>query len=106
MIGAAHAGGRLELRLAGAARADARARGARGASTCAQARQGVLELRQLDLEPALGAGRVLGEDVEDQLGAVDDPRRERVLEGALLGRIELVVDNQDVRFAVCSVVAS
>ena len=57
-------------------------------------RQLVLELRQLDLELALGAPRVLGEDVEDQLGAVDDPRLEGVLERPLLGRVELVVDDQ------------
>ena len=37
---------------------------------------------------------VLGEDVEDQLRAVDDARLERVLERPLLGRVELVVDEQ------------
>ena len=37
---------------------------------------------------------VLGEDVEDQLRAVDDARLERVLEQALLARVELVVDEQ------------
>ena len=56
------------------------------------AREVVLELRQLDLQLPLGGHRVLGEDVEDQLGAVDHPRPERVLEVALLRRIELVVD--------------
>ena len=66
----------------------------------AHARQVVLELRELDLELALGADRVLGEDVEDQLRAVDDARRERVLERALLGRVELVVDDQHVGAAV------
>ena len=40
--------------------------------------------------------RVLGEDVEDQLRAVDDARLERVLERPLLGRVELVVDEQHV----------
>ncbi len=60
----------------------------------AHARQVVLELRELDLELALGAHRVLGEDVEDQLRAVDHARVERVLEEALLRRIELVVDEQ------------
>ena len=60
----------------------------------AHAREVVLELRQLDLELALGAHGVLGEDVEDQLRAVDHARLERVLEEALLHRIELVVDEQ------------
>ena len=40
---------------------------------------------------------VLGEDVEDQLRAVDDARVERVLERPLLGRIELVVDEEHFR---------
>jgi len=38
----------------------------------AHPREVVLELGQLDLELALGARRVLGEDVEDQLRPVDD----------------------------------
>ena len=63
----------------------------------AHPRQVVLELCELDLELALGARRVLGEDVEDQLRPVDDPRREGVLERALLRRVELVVDEQDIR---------
>ena len=50
------------------------------------ARQVVLELRELDLELPLGARRVLGEDVEDQLRPVDHARVERVLEVALLRR--------------------
>jgi hypothetical protein len=50
----------------------------------AHPRQVVLELRELDLELALGGDGVLGEDVEDQLRAVDDARAERVLEEALL----------------------
>ena len=53
--------------------------------------QRVLELGQLDLELALGGVRVLGEDVEDDGGAVDHPHLQRVLERALLARRELVV---------------
>ena len=52
----------------------------------AHARQVVLELRELDLQLSLGARRVLGEDVEDQLRAVDHARVERVLEEPLLRR--------------------
>ena len=37
---------------------------------------------------------VLGEDVEDQLRAVDDARLQRVLERPLLRRSELVVDEE------------
>ena len=72
----------------------------------AHARQVVLELRELDLELALGADGVLGEDVEDQLRAVDDPRVERVLERALLDGLELVVDEQDVGAGVLEAVFS
>ena len=60
----------------------------------AHARQVVLELCELHLELPLGADGVLGEDVEDQLRPVDDPRLERVLEVPLLRRLELVVDDQ------------
>ena len=63
----------------------------------AHAREVVLELRELDLELALGAARVLREDVEDQLRAIDDARLQRVLERALLRRAELVVDEEDLR---------
>ena len=66
----------------------------------AHPRQVVLELRELDLELPLGADGVLGEDVEDQLRAVDHPRAERVLEEPLLHRVELVVDEQALRFGL------
>ena len=95
-----HAAVALELGLARAARADAAAEPLEVLPHAAHPRQVVLELGELDLELALGADGVLGEDVEDQLGAVDDPRRERVLERALLGRVELVVDDQHVGAAV------
>ena len=60
----------------------------------AHAGQVVVELRELDLELPLGGDGVLGEDVEDQLRPVDHARIERVLEEALLRRIQLVVDDQ------------
>ena len=63
----------------------------------AHPREVVLELRQLDLELALGAVRVRGEDVEDDRGAVDHRQPERRLEVALLARRELVVAGDEVR---------
>jgi hypothetical protein len=39
-------------------------------------------------------------DVEDQLRAVDDPGGERILERALLHRVELVVDEEHLRVVV------
>jgi succinyl-diaminopimelate desuccinylase len=92
---------RLELRLARAARADPCAEAAGAAPETLEVlphsphpREVVLELRELDLELSLGADGVLGEDVEDQLRAIDDPRLERVLERSLLRRAELVVDDE------------
>ena len=60
----------------------------------AHAREVVLELGELDLQLAFGAPCVLREDVEDQLRPIDDARLQRVFERALLGRRELVVDEQ------------
>ena len=77
---AGHAPVALELRLAGAAGADAAAQALEVLPHAPHPRQVVLELRELDLELPLGADGVLGEDVEDQLRPVDDTGRERVLE--------------------------
>ena len=63
----------------------------------AHPREVVLELRELDLELALGGVRVGGEDVEDDRGAVDHRDPERGLEVALLARRELVVARDQVR---------
>ena len=92
----------LDLRLARAPGADA-AHAAAGAETlevrpqAAHAGHVVLELRELDLELAVGRVGVPGEDVEDHRGAVDDRHPERLLEVALLPRGELVVDRDEVR---------
>ncbi len=84
----------LELRLARAAGADAAAEPLEVLPQPPHPRQVVLELRELDLELALGAHGMLSEDVEDQLCPVDDPRLEHVLKRPLLGRTELVVDEE------------
>ena len=61
------------------------------------AREVVLELRQLDLELPFSGSSMLGEDVEDQLRAVDDARLEGVLERALLRRAQLFIDEEHLR---------
>jgi succinyl-diaminopimelate desuccinylase len=91
---------RLELRLARPTGADAAAEPLEVLPHPAHPRQVVLELGELDLELSLGTNGVLGEDVEDQLRPVDDARVERVLERALLSRVELVVDQEDLRARV------
>src|SRR5206468_4912534 len=82
----------LDLRLTGSAGAHAGARAAHLATglaghrvaPAAQARQQVLQLRELDLRLALAALRVLAEDVEDHGRAVDDLHLDDVLERASL----------------------
>ena len=88
----------LELGLAAAeAGADAAALlGEPGSGAAAQARQAVLEQRQLDLRPALQGVGVLGEDVEDHRRAVDGGAPEQALEVVLLGRGQLVVEHDRV----------
>ena len=87
----------LELGLAGAAQADRTAALAVQVAPAAhQARGHVLELRQFDLQLAFMAARALGEDVEDQPGAVDHAALEELLQVALLARRQRVVDQHEV----------
>ena len=86
----------LELALAGAPRADAAPGPRQVGPEPRQARQLVLELGELDLEPALVGLGVLGEDVEDQPAAVDDLDVEQALERLLLAGRELVVGDEEV----------
>ncbi len=53
-------------------------------------------MRQLDLQLAFTSPGAAGKDVENELRAVDDPAIERVLEVALLGGREVVVDDHEV----------
>jgi hypothetical protein len=60
----------------------------------AHAGEVVLELRELHLQLSLGGDGMLGKDVEDELGAIDDAQLQLVLEPTLLTGIEVVVDDQ------------
>ena len=93
----------LDLGLTGATTTDAvtaggPATGLAGevATPAAQALLHVLQLRQLDLGLALLGLRVLGEDVEDQRGPVDDLDLEPVLEVPQLAGRELTVADDGV----------
>ena len=86
----------LELRLARAPGADATGLLAERRAAAAQARQPVAQQRQLHLRLALGAARVLGEDVEDHRGAVDGGAAEQLLQVAVLRRRQLVVEDDRV----------
>src|SRR5690606_24148085 len=83
---------RLELGLARPAQADGAAALAFQVGPAAdQTGRDVAQLRQFDLQFALGAARALREDVQDQARAVDDPAFQRPLQVALLDRAERVV---------------
>ena len=69
----------FELGLAGAACADAAAQLGHGFAAPGQPRQHVFKLRQLDLELAFASAGVTGEDVQNQLGAIEHPARQRGL---------------------------
>jgi hypothetical protein len=75
---------RLELRLAGATGADPPLQTLEVRPLARQPRQEVLVLGELDLEGSLAGVGVLGEDVEDEGGAVEDLDLERFLQVALL----------------------
>src|SRR6202521_1016514 len=97
----------FELGFAGAADADTAARGAAAAGLARemdplarQARLQIAELRDLDLELALQRARALGEDVEDELAAVDHAQLQLLLQVARLCGAERVVENHQRRAAV------
>src|SRR6476619_1478928 len=84
---------RLELRLAGTANTDAPAELLEVRPHARQARQRVLQLRELDLHLGLAAPRTRGEDVEDELRAIHDTRAHGVFHILALRWRQLVVDN-------------
>ena len=94
----------FKLRLARAARSDARCPRRHAARLLgqlrafpAESRQPVLQQRELDLGLAFLAVRVLSEDVEDHGGAIDGRSPEQLLEVELLRGRELVVEHNRVR---------
>src|SRR5690606_2112226 len=90
----------LELRLTGAARADATTQAAHRLTAAGQARQLVLELRQLHLHLRFAPASVLGEDVEDHLRAVEHLELRQRLDLPRLRRGELPVEDDEVSVLV------
>ncbi len=86
----------LELRLARSPGPDATGLLAQRGTAAAQAGQAVAQQGQLHLRLALGAARVLGEDVEDDRGAVDGGAAEELLEVPVLRRGQVVVEHDGV----------
>ena len=58
-----------------------------------QARQQILQLRELDLKPAFPAPGTLREDVENKLGPIEHLARKKIFQVPSLRRRKLVVEN-------------
>jgi hypothetical protein len=62
-----------------------------------QARLQITELRDLDLELARQSAGALGEDIKDELAAIDNPKIKFLFEIARLRRTETVVEDRERR---------
>ena len=87
----------FQLGFTGAAGPDAAAELRHLHAASRQARQQVLQLRQLHLQLSFTGAGVAGEDVEDKLRAIDHPDLELALQVALLRWRQLVVEDDEVR---------
>ena len=85
----------LELRLARSPAADAARQARHGRAFAEEARQQVFQLGQLDLELAFAGLGALGENVQDQLRAVDDLDLHLVGDRTDLARVQLLVEDDD-----------
>ena len=81
------------LRFARTAGADAAAQARHRRAVAGQPRQQVVQLRQLHLQLAFARAGAAGEDIEDQLRAVEDLDIERLLQIALLGGRQFAVED-------------
>ena len=85
----------FQLGLAGAAPADTAGQPRQRGALAGEVRHEVFQLRQFDLQLAFAAVGVLGKDVENQHGAVDDLEFGALGDGAALaGRQALIEDEQ------------
>jgi hypothetical protein len=85
----------LELGFTGTAQADTALLAFKVGPAADQARGQVLQLGQFHLQLALVALGALGENVEDQAGAVEHPHIQALFQVALLGRRQRVVEDDD-----------
>ena len=89
----------FELRFTGTTRTDESAVAAllrQRLAASLEPRQPVAQQREFDLRLAFERARVLGEDVEDHVGAIDGRAPEDLLEVALLRRRQFVVEHDRV----------
>ena len=90
-----HALVELKLLLAGAAQADAALLPVEMRPAALEPRAQVAQLGELNLELALVGTRPLGEDVEDEAGAVEHPAAQFALEIALLARRQPMIEQHE-----------
>ena len=93
----------FELRFAGAARADGRARTGLALEMgphAGQPRQQIFILRELHLQPALLCAGTLGENIENESAPVHDAHAELFLDRPRLRGRELVVDHNEITLVV------
>ena len=64
----------------------------------AQARRGVLQLRNLNLQLRLARGGAVGEDVQNKFAAIDHLATQRLFQPLQLTRRKIVVKNHNARF--------
>src|SRR5262249_16349810 len=88
----------FELRFTRTARSDAAAKPRHRRAASCEARQHVVQLRQLDLQLALASSGSLREDIQNKLVAVQQRHVQRALQVALLRRRELAVEDHQVGF--------
>ena len=87
----------FELRFAGAAASDASRQSRECGVHLGETREHVAQLRELDLKLAFPALRASGEDVENELSAVENLQVGRRRDRAHLGRREASVEDDEVR---------
>ncbi len=82
----------FQLSFSRSAGPDAAAELRHGRATAGQPGQHVLQLREFYLQLTFAAARVAGKDVENELGAIDHPYRQRVFQVPELGWGQIVIE--------------
>ena len=83
----------FEFGFAGTARADSAAQPRHRRAVAGQPGQQIIQLRQLDLQLAFAGSRAPGENVQDELGPVEDLHVQRFFQIALLRGRQLLVED-------------
>src|SRR5207253_1373189 len=86
----------FELRFTGPAQTDTAADARQVCPHAFEARQQILQLRELDLHLRFGRTSTCRKDVEDQLGAIHDAHADVLLEIFTLGRAQLFVEYDEI----------